>query len=186
MHFLKDLNTCKEGAMMDRDFERAVEFVLAHEKYRANDPHDPAGLTIWGLSSRYHPEVRKMKNMSKEDAKEIAKEVYYREYWKRAGEGLRWPLSLIVFDTAVNMGVKRAVKMLQRILNIYLFDIELAVDGVLGPKTQRAAREAMHTHYYPVCYAYTRERVKKYLQSPKFKHFGRGWIRRVLDLEDYI
>ena len=73
MHFLKDLNTCKEGAMMDRDFERAVEFVLAHEKYRANDPHDPGGLTIWGLSSRYHPEVRKMKNMSKEDAKRLQK-----------------------------------------------------------------------------------------------------------------
>lgn len=170
---------------MDEDFLRAVEFTLKWEGYKSDDPHDPGGLTIWGLASRYHPEVKVWAGLPPEESKERAKEVYYHRYWKRFGEGLPWPLCLFVFDTAVQFW-DEAARMLQQLANKYLVDRELKVDGVIGPKTQEAVAELMHTHYYPMCYGYLVRRIAAHASNPNFKFFGRGWIRRVIELAEFI
>lgn len=94
---------------MTETWPKAIEFVLRHEGGYSNDPNDPGGETNWGISKRSYPD-RDIKNLTIDQAKDI----YYNDYWlKNDCEIREWPLDLILFDTAVNMGSKRA-KVLQQ------------------------------------------------------------------------
>lgn len=91
----------------DLQFDSALLFTLAWEGGATvtKDPTDPGGTTKWGISQHHHPEVD-VENLTREQAKEI----YFREYWKPAKCGSReWPLNLIAFDTAVNLGLDDVV-----------------------------------------------------------------------------
>jgi lysozyme family protein len=92
------------------EFDRAMEFVIEWEGGFVDHPEDPGGATNFGISSRAH-------NLTYEQVKSLtleqAKEIYYREYWLKAKcDTLKWPMNLILFDTAVNVGVNRAVSWL--------------------------------------------------------------------------
>jgi len=95
---------------MGTDFNKAFEFVIRWEGYKSEDSSDPGGRTIFGISSKSHPqEVREMWNLSKDKALDQAKEIYRVEYWEASGCNLLTePFDMIVFDTAVNMGVSMA------------------------------------------------------------------------------
>ena len=94
--------------MAKNDFEKALKFVLKWEGGYSNDPRDPGGETKYGISKRSYPN-EDIKNMTLERAKEI----YYQNYWLKTGcDGLPFPFNIIVFDTAVNMGRKRASEFL--------------------------------------------------------------------------
>jgi len=96
------------------DFKKALQFVLKWEGFISNDPQDPGGLTIWGISYRSHKEaileMEKLINEQKKDeAFKIAEKIYYEVYWlKSECDKLPKPMGIIVFDTAVNMGRSRA------------------------------------------------------------------------------
>lgn len=93
---------------MKENFGRAVGFALEKEGYRTDDPRDPGKLTIWGISVVYHPvEVARMARMSKEEAYKYASEIYRNKYWVPFKcDDLPWPKDCIVFDIAINPGVK--------------------------------------------------------------------------------
>ena len=99
---------------MNDNFQKAIAFTLPHEGYKVNDPRDPGKLTIWGISIVYHPvEVAKMVGMSKEGAMQYASLLYRKQYWGPAGcDNLPWPLDIVIFDTAVNLGIGRAMEFL--------------------------------------------------------------------------
>ena len=91
-----------------KDFDKAVEFVLEHEGDYSNDPQDPGGETNFGISKRSYPEL----DISKLTLKQ-AKEIYYKNYWLECGcDDLPYPFDIVVFDTAVNMGKRRALEFL--------------------------------------------------------------------------
>jgi len=93
-----------------KDFDRAMEFVFRWEGGYVFDPDDPGGETHWGISRRAYP-MLDIKDLTRDEAKDI----YRHSYWERAGCGaLPWPLNLVVFDTAVNMGAGRARDFLSR------------------------------------------------------------------------
>jgi hypothetical protein len=92
---------------MDKNFDRAIAFVLEHEGGYVNNPQDPGGETNFGISRRAYPDLD-IKNLTKEQAIEI----YKKDYWGAAGcGGMNWPFDIIMFDTAVNVGVMRAIKL---------------------------------------------------------------------------
>ena len=101
---------------MKSNFSKAVEFVLNWEGEFSNSPNDAGGLTIYGIAHKYHPnEVDRMyylyKQGKKEEAKAIAKDIYKRDYWDKLGcDNLPYPRDIIMFDTAVNMGVDTALE----------------------------------------------------------------------------
>jgi len=116
-----------------KDFERAMEFVFRWEGGYVFDPKDPGGETHWGISKRAYP-MLDIKDLTREEAKDI----YRSSYWERAGCGdLLWPLNLVVFDTAVNMGVGRARDFLSRTRYWQDYIIERIdyYSRVLGSKT---------------------------------------------------
>ena len=96
---------------MNSDFEKALEFVLKWEGGYSNDPNDPGGETKYGISKRSYPEL----DISKLTLGQ-AKEIYYQNYWKKCScDELPYPFNIIVFDTAVNMGKRKALES----LNVY-------------------------------------------------------------------
>jgi len=82
---------------MRESFDRAFEIVIGLEGRPTNDPDDPGGFTIWGLASRYNPEVHA--GMTKEEAKKI----YLSKYWTPTGcDVAPFPLDICLFDAKVN------------------------------------------------------------------------------------
>jgi len=89
---------------MKENFEQSIVFVLRWEGDYSNDPNDTGKETRWGISKRAYPDLD-IKNLTISQAKEI----YKRDYWDKAGcDDLPYPLDIVVFDTAVNMGISRA------------------------------------------------------------------------------
>jgi len=110
------------------DFEVALEFTLAWEGGTSDHASDQGGLTKYGISQRSYPALDVL-NLTLEKAKLI----YLRDYWNPIrGSELPHPVALVLFDLAVNSGVRTASRALQRVLNVQ-------VDGIIGPKTLAAA-----------------------------------------------
>ncbi len=95
---------------MRENFDRTMDFVLKWEGYKSDDPADPGGRTIFGISAKAHPiEVAEMWDLPKEEALAKAKEIYLSDYWIPTDcDNLEYPMDLIVMDVAVNMGVGRS------------------------------------------------------------------------------
>ena len=148
------------------DFDRSIAFVLAHEGEWSDDPEDPGGRTRFGISSRSHPGID-LDTLTREQAI-----VYYRAaYWTKAHcDQLPWPLSLVLFDGAVQHGIIPATRFLQHALHV-------EVDGVLGPETLAAARSAPA----PDVVAETLAR-RAVLYATLHERFRLGWYRRLFAL----
>jgi lysozyme family protein len=87
------------------EFRKSLTFTLKWEGGYVNDPDDPGGETKWGISKRYHPD-EDIANLTPERAAEIYKD----EYWDKCGcDDIPFPLNTVVFDSAVNCGVARAM-----------------------------------------------------------------------------
>lgn len=111
----------------EHSFRLAVEYVLAREGVLSDHGTDPGGLTKYGISQRWHPEVE-VSSLTVEAAIEI----YRDKYWKLAAcDAMPFSLALITFDAAVNQGPQDAVKYLQD-------SLDLTADGLAGPKTRAA------------------------------------------------
>jgi len=96
----------------DDDFDRAVEFIGIQEGGLSTDKGDLGNYyngefvgTKYGISARSWGHVYDIPNLTWEQAKQI-----YREYyWEDSGaDKLPWPVSLMVFDAAVNQGAVTA------------------------------------------------------------------------------
>ena len=113
------------------DQARAVAFVLRWEGEWSDDPADPGHQTRWGISQASHPGLD-LTTLSREAAVAI----YEHDYWRGARcDQIPWPLSLALFDGAVQHGPAHAVRMLQAALHV-------TADGLVGPATIAAARMA--------------------------------------------
>ena len=108
-------------------FDAAFERLIGHEGGYVDHPADPGGATKYGISKRSYPN-EDIPNLTLARAKAI----YREHFWYPAGcddvpDAVRFDL----FDTAVNSGVKRAVRLLQ-------LAVSVPDDGVLGPQTLAA------------------------------------------------
>jgi len=94
---------------VDTNFDKCLSFVFKWEGGYSCNPLDPGGETNFGISKKAYPDLDIAHLTS-----DMARAIYYRDYWVKAGcNEHRWPMDLIVFDTAVNLGVKRAMVMFQ-------------------------------------------------------------------------
>ena len=166
--------TQKEKQEMSK-FDEIIEVVLEHEGGYVNDPKDPGGETNFGIAKRSHPDVD-IKNLTKEGAKEIYKEVYWD---KNKVESLPEYLWHIYFDMCVNQGKSRAVRIIQRAVNGKGGSLD--VDGGLGPMTiaaiDKSKVELGRVRAYRVKY-YADLVTKK----PDLERFYFGWFKRALEV----
>lgn len=169
---------------MNSNFEPSLKRVLVHEGGFVNDPDDPGGPTNRGVTQRVYNGFRTRKGLAPRSvrlitAEEVA-EIYKAQYWDAVrGDDLPSGLDYAVFDFAVNSGVSRAVKYLQKVLGV-------AQDGILGERSLAAAHER---DVMMILEQYIADRMT-FLRSIRkgggWKKFGRGWTRRVMGEKDGI
>jgi lysozyme family protein len=148
-------------------FQIALDLILKHEGGYVNHPKDPGGETNYGICKRSYPDVD-IKSLTPE----LAGEIYRKDYWNKARcDELPEPVALMVFDAAVNMGVRRAVKQLQRAASA-------TPDGILGPMTLKAVSEAYSASQEGFLKELYNIRQSFYENLKTFDTFGRGWTRR--------
>ena len=149
-------------------FEEAFRLLIGHEGGYSNDPKDPGGETKYGISKRSYPRVD-IGALTLEGAHRI----YRADYWDKIhGDDLDPALALVAFDAAVNNGVGQAVRWLQGALGV-------KQDGVIGPVTLNALAAADPQKTLVELHA---QRIYMMAGLSTWKHFGRGWSRRLASL----
>ncbi|WP_095091401.1 glycoside hydrolase family 108 protein [Mesorhizobium sophorae] len=158
---------------MDRNFARALALVLKSEGGWSDNPADPGGATMKGVTLANFRRYVKA-NASKADLRKISDQqvaaVFRRYYWDAVlGAELPDGVDHAVFDFAVNSGPGRAAKALQAALGV-------AQDGRIGPATLAAARaRPAGVTIDALCDA----RLAFLKRLPTWATFGRGWSDRV-------
>lgn len=177
-----------------------AEAIVAREGGFVNDPDDPGGATNYGVT------LNTMRSLGLDldgdgrvDAKDVkaldraqAVDIFVTHYFERPNlSGLPAALQPSMFDMYVNAGTN-AVKILQRLQNAMGYGV--AVDGVIGPQTLAAARDAARPDDILLRDAYGIARRNYYFdiadRRPASRKYARsrangkgGWIRRA---EEFI
>lgn len=163
---------------MKENFQKALDAVLHHEGGFSNHKDDPGGMTNLGCTKKvweewvgHEVDEKVMRNLTPADVSPL----YKARYWdKIKGDELPDGVDYIVFDTAINSGPGRAIKFLQGCVGADM-------DGALGPKTL-AAVKAVDPKQLVEDYA---KRRLSFLQDlPTWQTFGKGWGRRVADVQN--
>lgn len=180
---------------MSKPFDDAFEVTIGHEGRYSNNPNDPGGETMYGVTRRVAREAGyagPMRDLTLAQAKVIAKERYW-DLWR--GDDVGAISSIVageIFDTLYNGG--NSPLWLQEWLNVFNLRgahyPELKPDGRIGPATLNALR------LYVITRGKVGERVMvcalNCTQGERFKHisenndtledFTYGWMKnRVLE-----
>ncbi len=163
--------------MAAESFSQALALVLRHEGGYADHPADPGGATMMGITQATLASWRG-RPVSKAEVRAVPRDevaaIYRARYWNAInGDALPAGIDLAVFDYAVNSGPGRAARTLQGIAGT-------EADGLIGPRTV-AAIASLEPQSVIVAYCKARRAFLSHL--PTAPVFGRGWMRRVVDVE---
>lgn len=142
-----------------------------------DDPNDNGGATKYGVTQNTLSDFlgrkatkQEVKNLTVESVKPI----YRKKYWDKIyGDELSEGAALIIFDGAINHGLKRMTEIVQRIVGVN-------VDGDFGPKTLKAIKE--YKSQFDLVLAISNSRRDRYENHEDFAHFGKGWLNRLKDI----
>jgi lysozyme family protein len=149
------------------DFYRDSEYTFVAEGVYDNDPNDPGGETIYGISRFYHPGLEIWRYIdalksqsgvtspsafariikSERHVRNLALQFYRDVYWQplRLDEVMDGAIAQELFEQSVNLGRQRAGEHLQAALNALNREqrlyANLVVDGNIGKNTLRALRK---------------------------------------------
>lgn len=167
-----------EASSNKQPFDKALKFTLQWEGGYVNHPNDPGGETNFGVTKATYDAYRKSKKLPLQSVKFITitevKDIYKNNYWFRAYcDRVKNPnLAIVLFDTAVNFGVRRANLWLQKSLGV-------KEDGEVGPETLAKLAQAdnglLALRICDYRIAYRHERVAK---NPTQQVFLKGWLNR--------
>lgn len=149
--------------MTQANFGNCLAFTLKYEGGKSNDPHDPGGRTMEGVTQATYDHYRAMKAFGPKNVFMMSDserdEIYRNQYWDRvSGDGLRAGEDLCIFDFAVNSGPGRALDIWRR-----CGGAKVKIDDLI----------------HGIC-AYR----LSFLQALRtWKYFGGGWGRRVAACE---
>ena len=162
---------------MKDNFPQCFAFILKNEGGYVDNPADPGGATNLGCTKAVWEQYIG-RSVTKDDIKALTPNdvmpLYKAKYWDTIkGDDLPEGVDYAVFDFAINSGPSRAAKALQSVLSV-------TVDGQIGSATLRALETANPRE---VATAVCEARLA-FLQSlPTYGTFGKGWSRRVAEVE---
>ena len=143
----------------------------------SNDPHDPGGATMCGITHHEYDVWRTAHGLPTRNVRQITKEegyiIYEEDYWQPHSPSLAPGLDLSYFDICVNQGPTAATHLLQATLDV-------DADGIWGPMTQ-AAVEGI-TNVPAAIMKLTAVREAAYRRMRNFPVFGHGWINRAIEI----
>ena len=186
------------------DFEKAYSITMKHEGGYVDDPDDAGGETYKGISRKYNPlwygwdviddykDEEEFPHFLDDDdeLQDYVMDFYKEHYWdvNRLDEVDSQMIATEMFDTGVNMGVRRASKFLQESLN-YLNRNErnypdLVVDGIVGPASFNALDYILRSGDEDILMTIMnvlqgRHYLDYMKKSPTQEKYARGWFKRV-------
>jgi lysozyme family protein len=124
-----------------------IDGVIGREGAFTNNPNDPGGATMWGITERV-ARANGYAGPMNALPRDTAKDIYFSQYVTKPGFAAVMPLSERIaeelVDTGVNMGPSVAAMLLQRSLNALngqgRFYADVGVDGDAGPATITALK----------------------------------------------
>ncbi len=162
---------------MKENFQKALKAVLHHEGGFVNHPNDPGGMTNLGCTKKVWEEwvghevtEKTMRALTPGDVAPL----YKQKYWdKIKGDELPAGVDYAVFDCAINSGPGRATKFLQACVGV-------DPDGAIGPRTMAAVNSIVTKDLVE---DYSKRRLSFMMDLPQWVTFGKGWSRRVSEVE---
>ena len=187
---MKPRDIIKAGEKYGTRFQNWLSFVLQWEcefnkggNIRTeNVPGDAGGLTFAGIDKRSHPKF----NYLDPSASEVAK-IYFEQYWKPSRADLMaFPVGEVVANFAVNMGLSRAVSLLQTAINRIPEGGSCRVDGIIGAKTLEATFLEDPLVLADLIEDVASERYRGIVEArPSQRKFLSGWLNRNRALESW-
>ncbi len=171
--------------MVAKNFNFAVSEIFKHEGGYVDNKYDPGGATNMGITRKTLANWRAVKpywKLAKSEVKALkkseARAIYKALYWDRiAANKLPFGVDLSLFDFAVNSGVKRAAKTLQKL-------VKAKQDGIIGPLTLRALEEKVRkVGLLKIIKKISQMRLSFLRRLKHFKIFAKGWKRRIYLIE---
>ncbi len=140
---------------MINNFARCLAFTLLYEGDWSDNPHDPGGATMHGITLRTYSHVlgrqasmTELRNIPSS----VVAEIYRQDYWNYIkGDTLPSGVDLLSFDIAVNMGVGRANQFLLRAHKLPALALIHSLD---------------------------QQRLGFWRMLRNWKYFNRGWVAR--------
>jgi lysozyme family protein len=161
---------------VDDRFEECLAFTLRAEGGYVDDPADPGGATNMGVTPATLREWSDNQSLGVTQVRDMslrtARAIYRTLYWNPLrADALPAGVDLSVFDFAVNAGIWRSARLLQRVLGFTADE----VDGCIGPETLAAAASRSAR----LLVDNLAERQTAYYRGlADFPTFGRGWLAR--------
>ena len=159
------------------NFLGMMQRILAHEGGYTNNPLDRGNWTTgkigrgelkgtkFGISAMSYPHLD-IKNLTRA----MACDIYYEDFYFPFCGAVRWPATRYqLLDYAVNSGVARATKALQKAVGV-------TPDGVIGPITTTAI---LRTLDGDITLHILADRLEYMASLSVWKTFGRGWAKRI-------
>ncbi len=164
--------------MPSASFQASLPFILSWEGGFVDHPADPGGRTNKGVTQKVYDRWRVRRGSAPRDVKLIddaeVHAIYETDYWLPPRcDLLQQQFDLVQFDTAVNMGAGRAVRLLQHAVGC-------DVDGDFGPATERAVAACERSSAMAE-YCNAREAFYRRLATakPQLAVFLKGWLNRL-------
>lgn len=162
---------------MKHNWDEALRHVLKSEGGYVNHPSDPGGMTNLGVTKRVWEEwtgrpatEQEMRSLTVD----MVAPLYKQRYWDSVrGDDLPSGVDLCVFDCAVNAGVGRSAKFLQRVVGVLQ-------DGSIGAMTLAAVAKKEPLN---IIAEFCHLREQHYRSLDTFATFGKGWMRRLDSVE---
>jgi len=148
-------------------FDDAFTALIGNEGGYSNNPADPGGETMWGITQRVaraHGYTGAMKDLPLETAKAIAKAQYWDVY---SCDKFDPRVAFQVFDAAYNGG--HPALWLQKAVGVKM-------DGIIGPVTIAAVNAA---NPLEVIMRFISYRLSFFTALSTWETFGRGWANRI-------
>jgi len=163
---------------MKENYQSALNHVLQSEGLWSDNPADPGGATMKGITLETYRSWKGNPHISKDDLKNISDQdvynLYKQNYWDKVkGDDLPSGVDYAVFDASVNMGVDRASKLIQEAAGV-------PADGVIGNGTLQVIKNA---NPIDLINKFSDEKDAFYKSLPTFGTFGKGWLNRVAQVK---
>ncbi len=172
--------------MSDQDFDKAFVFTIGVEGVVSDNPNDSGGFTVYGISSKWFPDVTaKIKEMldanQKVAAMQVAKQFYEANFWlQHSCDVLPYPVNIFYFDSIINEGQAAGLSHLQTAIHFYL-DSPNTLVGMDTPQAIAGFLRNVPVEPYTLmaCTARTDHYLHLVDDIPNDRGFFRGWCNRV-------
>jgi lysozyme family protein len=159
------------------NFAECLKHALVHEGGFVNHPSDPGGMTNLGVTKAVWEDWIGA-TVTEQDMRRLTAEnvtpLYRSRYWDAVkADDLPLGVDYCVFDAAINSGTRRSARWLQTVVGV-------TADGSIGPRTLAAVNAFDQKQLIET---YCKNRLAFMQRLPTWETFGRGWSRRVSEVE---